>query len=222
MISLTLIVAREILAQGPLHVFYAHFVKVEWAALMTTLGRAPDSVAILGSGALPETGIWVTEWARTNGLKVHIHNVEFVPSRLEQSIKVYKALGALENATFEAGDVRITPKDLGAFDAVYFNATVGSTAIEKESIMLDVVGRMRRGAFMVTRSTYSLKTMAYPVSSKRSSLLENVSLTHSVPIKAVSIQSQRIISRLKPVLTCHMNGEAGSSINSTVIISRVL
>jgi nicotianamine synthase len=123
-------------------------------------------VAILGSGALPETGIWIADWARVNGKRIHVHNVEIVRDRLELSRQVYEALGELNerDVSFQAGNARDTPSDLSGFDAVYFNATVGSTVWEKESILLDVVGRMRKGAHMVTRSTYSLKTMAYPVS----------------------------------------------------------
>jgi ubiquinone/menaquinone biosynthesis C-methylase UbiE len=123
-------------------------------------------VAILGAGALPETAIWIADWARANGKRIHVHNVEIVPDRLELSRQVYEALGELHESdvSFQVGNARDSPSDLGGFDAVYFNATIGSTVLEKESILLDVVSRMRKGAHMVTRSTYSLKTMAYPVS----------------------------------------------------------
>jgi nicotianamine synthase len=83
---------------------------------------------------------------------------------LEQSKRVYEALGLLDDLTFEAGDVRAAPKDLSSFDVVYFNATLGTSTREKEDMMLDVARRMRPGALVLTRSTYSLKTMAYPVS----------------------------------------------------------
>lgn len=123
-------------------------------------------MAILGSGALPETGIWIADWARANGKRIHVHNVEIVQDRLELSRQVYEALGELneDDVSFRVGNAMDSAIDLGRFDAVYFNATIGSTVLEKESILLHVVSRMRKGAHMVTRSTYSLKTMAYPVS----------------------------------------------------------
>lgn len=131
---------------------------------MTGLGKAPESVAILGSGALPETGVWMIDWARKNNKRIRIHSLEIIPERLEQSRRVYEALSLLDDLTFEVGDVRTAPKDLSSFDVVYFNATLGTTTREKEDLMLDVAGRMRPGALVLTRSTYSLKTMAYPVS----------------------------------------------------------
>jgi hypothetical protein len=226
--------ARVILDQGPTHIFYQCFAHFEWAALLTALGRAPDSVAILGSGALPETAIWITEWARENGKHINVHNVEMVPDRLELSREVYEALGHRDQqqsqlanqgvVSFQVGDARNTPSDLSGFDAVYFNATVGSTASEKERILLDVVRRMRKGAHMVTRSTYSLKTMAYPVSPGHTSLrpVPNLPLTRIVACQPASIQSSRVLAKLRPVLTLHSSGEAGKTVNATVIVSRVL
>ncbi len=150
-----------------MHIFYQCFAPLEWAALLAALGgRAPVSVAILGSGALPETGIWIAGWARANGQRVRVHNVELVPDRLELSRQVYEALGELDSTevSFEVGNARYSPANLSTFEAVYFNAALGATAQEKENILLEVVSRMRRGTYMVTRSSYSLKTMAYPVS----------------------------------------------------------
>jgi ubiquinone/menaquinone biosynthesis C-methylase UbiE len=167
LINSRVIPARAIFNQGPVHIFYQCFAPFEWGALLAALGgRAPESVAILGSGALPETGIWIAGWARANGQRVHVHNVEVVPDRLELSRRVYEALGELDttDVSFEVGNARDSPADLSTFEAVYFNATLGATAQEKESILIDVANRMRKGAYMVTRSTYSLKTMAYPVS----------------------------------------------------------
>ncbi|KAK4235856.1 Nicotianamine synthase 2 [Achaetomium macrosporum] len=200
--------ARAILDHGPAHIFYQCFAHFEWAALLAALnGRVPDSVAILGSGALPETAIWIADWARANGKRIHVHNVEMVQDRLELSRQAYQALGELKDddsqndVRFQVGNARNTPSDLSGFDAVYFNATVGSTVREKESILLDVASRMRKGAHVVTRSTYSLKTMAYP---------------------PASIQSSRILAKLRPVVTLHSSGEAGKTVNATVIVSRVV
>ncbi|KAH6634505.1 Nicotianamine synthase [Chaetomium sp. MPI-SDFR-AT-0129] len=198
--------AREILNNGPIHPFYVHFANLEWTTLLNAVGKTPQSVAILGSGALPETSIWITDWAAAHGTQIHVHNVELVPDRLELSRGVHQALGLLDQSSnasvsFETGDARNAPSDLSVYDAVYFNATVGSTVEEKESILLDVVSRMRKGAHMVTRSTYSLKTMAYP---------------------PVSLQSPRVLGKLRPVLTLHSSGEVGKTVNATVIVSRVL
>jgi Nicotianamine synthase protein len=138
------------------------------------MGRAPESIAILGSGAMPETGVWVTGWAQEHGKKVRIHSLEIIPERLEMSKKVYDALCGSDDCTFETGDIKDAPNDLREHDAVYFNAAVGVTTMEKENILLDIVSRMRPGAFVLTRSTHSIKTMAYPVSDDFAIIIKNM------------------------------------------------
>lgn len=129
------------------------------------MDKAPESIAILGSGAMPETAVWIASWAKKQAKTVRIHSLELLPDRLEKSIKVLDRLCEdTQHCTFEAGDIKEAPRDLCQHDVVYFNAAVGSTTLEKENILLSVVSRMRPGGFVLTRSTHSIKTMAYPVS----------------------------------------------------------
>ncbi|KAM0349701.1 hypothetical protein ACHAPU_003530 [Fusarium lateritium] len=157
--------AWQIYTTTPIHEFYEYVLKAEWSGLLSVMDQAPKSIAILGSGAMPETAVWVTNWAKKHGKDVRIHSLELLPDRLEKSIKVLdKLCGDIDHCTFEAGNIKDAPKDLRDHDVVYFNAAVGSTTLEKENILLGVVSRMRPGAFVLTRSTHSIKTMAYPVS----------------------------------------------------------
>ena len=165
-------VAWKIFTTTPLHEFYEYYLKTEWAGLQSVMGRAPESIAILGSGAMPETSIWVTCWAQKHGTRVRIHSLEILPERLEMSKKVLDALCGSEDCTFEVGDIKEAPQGLHEHDAVYFNAAVGATTKEKENILLDIVSRMRPGAFVLTRSTHSIKTMAYPVNSESLLIIE--------------------------------------------------
>ncbi|KAM0271869.1 hypothetical protein ACHAQH_008954 [Verticillium albo-atrum] len=194
--------ARESLSRFPIHAFYEHAAELEWTAASTVLGHTPKAVAILGAGALPETCIWIQDWARARSERVSVHSVELVPSRLALSQRAMSTLGLKsEETTFEAGDARTAPKDLRHFDAVYFNATVGSTAEEKEAVLLEVASRMASGAVMVSRGSASLKSLFYP---------------------PTIMNSPKLMKRLMPVLTCHMNGEPGRSINTSIIVSRVI
>ncbi|KAG7102793.1 hypothetical protein HYQ45_012893 [Verticillium longisporum] len=194
--------ARKSLSRFPIHAFYEHAAELEWTAASTVLGRTPRSVAILGAGALPETCIWIQDWARARGERIHVHSVELLPSRLELSQRAMITLALdCEDTTYEAGDARTAPRDLRSFDAVYFNATVGSTAEEKEAVLLEVAGRMTSGAVMVSRGSTSLKSLFYP---------------------PTVMNSPKLMKRLMPVLTCHMNGEKGRSINTSIIVSRVI
>ncbi|EHK98680.1 putative Nicotianamine synthase 3 [Glarea lozoyensis 74030] len=145
--------ARKIFMTTPIHEFYEYLLKTEWAAIMSVAGQTPESVAMLGSGAMPETTIWLSDWAKKH---------ELVHERTEKSKQVLETLCGTEDCTFETGDIKDAPKDLRQHDVVYFNATVGATTEEKEGILLSVVSRMRPGSFVLTRSTHSIKTMAYP------------------------------------------------------------
>ncbi|KAG7121600.1 Nicotianamine synthase 3 like protein [Verticillium longisporum] len=194
--------ARLSLSRFPIHAFYEHAAELEWTAASTVLGRTPRSVAILGAGALPETCIWIQDWARARGERVHVHNVELLPSRLELSQRAMATLKLdSEDTTYEVGDARDVPRDLRRFDAVYFNATVGSTAEEKETVLLEVASRMTSGSIMVSRGSASLKSLFYP---------------------PTIMNSPKLMKKLMPVLTCHMNGEKGRSINTSIIVSRVI
>ncbi|KAF5631030.1 Nicotianamine synthase 3 [Fusarium sp. NRRL 25303] len=157
--------AWQIFNTTPIHEFYEYVLKAEWSGLLSVMDKAPESIAILGSGAMPETAVWVTNWAKKQAKTVQIHSLELLPERLEKSIKVLDRLCEdTQHCTFEAGDIKDAPRDLRQHDVVYFNAAVGSTTLEKENILLSVLTRMRPGAFVLTRSTHSIKTMAYPVS----------------------------------------------------------
>lgn len=212
------------MTQFPIHGFYEHVLKAEWAALYTIMNRSPEAIAILGSGAMPETGVWVTNWAIKNGRRVRIHSLEVIPDRLEKSKKVYDILCGSEDCTFEVGDIKTAPQDLRAYDVVYFNAAVGATTREKEDILLSVVNRMRSGTYVLTRSTHSLKTMAYPVSETLIFCLvfyPHVSVSDTVT-KPAEIQTPRMFKRLRPVLTTHLHGEVGRNCSASFIISRVV
>ncbi|TLD04986.1 uncharacterized protein PgNI_09244 [Pyricularia grisea] len=177
---------RAELLRFPIHVFYEHTASLEWHALTAVLGQYPTNVAILGAGALPETCVWIQDWARENKTRVRVHNVELLEDRCELGRLAVSALGVYsEDTTFEAGDACAIPANLQPFDAVYFNATVGVTVEEKESAIVQVSKRMRNG---------SPTTMTSPA----------------------------LLEVLRPVLTYHMNGEVGKSINTSIIVSRIV
>ncbi|TLD31309.1 hypothetical protein PspLS_01703 [Pyricularia sp. CBS 133598] len=165
---------RAELLRFPIHVFYEHTAALEWHALTAVLGQSPTNVAILGAGALPETCVWIQDWARQNKRRVRVHNVELLKDRCELGRLAVSALGVYsEDTSFEAGDACAVPGDLQSFDAVYLNATVGATVEEKENALVQVAKRMQSGAVI-------------------------------------------------PVLTYHMNGEVGKSINTSIIVSRIV
>ncbi|ORY63209.1 uncharacterized protein BCR38DRAFT_436210 [Pseudomassariella vexata] len=97
------------------------------------MGRTP------ASGAMPETTVCITEWASENSQQVRIHSLELIPSRLELNKKINDILCGSEHCTFETCDIRNAPKDLRDHDFVYLNAAIGSTMLEKENILIDII-----------------------------------------------------------------------------------
>lgn len=148
----------------PILSFYDLVIPIEWNAVSTVLKYFPERIAILGSGPLPITAMSIADRAREVGRNLYVLNVDCVKTRVQQSMEVCHKLEGYSNLHHQVADVRDAPEDLREFDAIYFAALVGSTREEKEDLLLSVVGRMRKGAILITRSSHSLKTLMYPVS----------------------------------------------------------
>ncbi|KAG2411499.1 hypothetical protein HFD88_009054 [Aspergillus terreus] len=183
----------------PLLYLYDFLIAMEWNAARTVLRQCPQKIAILGSGPLPLTAIRIRELVQQEGQAVSFHLVERYSSRVRQSEQVLEKLGLADRTTHRIADAA-DQFDLREYDAVYFAALVGSTRGEKESLLLGVVSRMRKGAILITRSTYSLKQLAYP---------------------AIEPTSLRLKERLHPILTVHGYGKPQGSVSASVIISQV-
>jgi hypothetical protein len=195
---------------------------MEWNAARTVLRQCPQKMAILGSGPLPLTAIRIRELAQQEGQAVSFHLVERYASRVRQSEQVLEKLGLAGWTTHRIADAA-DQFGLSEYDAVYFAALVGSTREEKESLLLGVVSRMRKGAILITRSTYSLKQLAYPVSPCISHYPFLDEFTKKLTgDQAIEPTSLRLKERLQPILTVHGYGEPQGSVSASVIISQVV
>lgn len=137
---------------------------MELGVASTILSHVPNNIALLGSGPLPLTATFLLDRAKEAGKDMSVLCVDWIEERIQQSERVCRKLGDYPGIRFQVTDIHSGPKDLTGFDVVYCVALVGSTPQEKQALFLSVARRMKEGAILISRSTFSLKTLAYPVS----------------------------------------------------------
>lgn len=142
---------------------YDFLIRMELNAVSTVLDRLPEKVAMLGSGPMPMTAIGIVDRARKLGQQISVLAVDVDASRIRKSSDLLHFIGGYDDVYHLVADVATGPESLHEFDAVYFAALIGSTAEEREDLLLSVAGRMRQGTVLITRAAAGLKTIVYPV-----------------------------------------------------------
>ena len=130
-------------------------------------------------------------------------NIDHDAAAIAASLKLSLALGeagrGMEFVCAEAAAdsaVSREDQDLGEFDVVYLAALVGMSQAEKEGIILAVVRRMRKGALLVVRSSWGLRTCLYP---------------------EVDLATEALLERLEVCVVVHPYGQVVNS----VVVARV-
>ncbi len=158
--------AQTALESFPVMPYFQFCAPLELSVASTLLSSYPRRVALLGSGPLPLTATFLTDRAKEAGKQMSVLCVDWIEDRIRQSEKVCRKLGDYPEIHFQVADIRWGPKDLTEFDVVYCVALVGTSQQEKQELFLSVAARMKQGAILISRSTFSLKTLAYPVSNQ--------------------------------------------------------
>ncbi|KAK4235197.1 putative nicotianamine synthase [Achaetomium macrosporum] len=128
---------------------------------------------------------------------VVVLNVDYDEAAIAASLSLCLALGETgRGMEFICAEATSAEKDLAEFDVVYLAALVGMSQGEKESIILQVVDRMRQGALLVVRSSWGLRTCLYP---------------------EVDLATEMLLKRLEPCVVVHPYGQVVNS----VIVARV-
>ena len=150
----------------PVLPYFKFCAPLELNVARTVLSFFPRHVALLGSGPLPLTATFIVDRANEAGEQVSVLCVDKVKERIQQSERVCRQLGDYRSIHFQVTDILTGPEDLSEFDVVYCVALVGSTPGEKQALLLSIAERMKEGGILISRSTSSLKKLAYPVSSR--------------------------------------------------------
>lgn len=97
-------------------------------------------------------------------LAPRVVNVDRDAAALAVSQALCQRLGPWSRGmAFQESEARLA-SGLEGFDVVFLAALVGTSAREKEDVVVAVARRMRSGALMVVRSAHGLRTVLYPVS----------------------------------------------------------
>ncbi|PMD16938.1 nicotianamine synthase 3 [Hyaloscypha hepaticicola] len=138
---------------------YVDLTRLELAAIHCVHPTPISKLAFIGSGPLPLTSLQLLQMSPS---VLEILNIDHNRTAISQSSKLCENLGSKgEGMHFlcaEAGSC-----DLRDFDVVYLAALVGSTQVEKEELLKDVVAKMREGAILVIRSAHGLRRVLYAV-----------------------------------------------------------
>ncbi|KAK3996648.1 putative nicotianamine synthase [Cladorrhinum sp. PSN332] len=192
---------------------YEDLTRLELCSILSATHTAPRKVAFIGSGPLPLTSLcllrslkndaWVKSMTRPHDRSEEeerpplVLNVDYDEAAISASLKLSLALGeAGKGMEFICAEASSASKDLTEFDVVYMAALVGISQGEKEGIMLEVVNRMRKGALLVVRSSWGLRTCLYP---------------------EVDLATENLLKRLEPCVVVHPYGQVVNS----VIVARV-
>ncbi|KAK0708826.1 Nicotianamine synthase [Apiosordaria backusii] len=210
----------ERLESFPYYENYEDLTRLEVCSILSATKVAPRRVAFIGSGPLPLTSLCLlhalkndvvvrslTQPATTSTTATDstanqepiVLNVDYDEAAISASLKLSLALGGrgkgMEFICAEATSASAS-RDLTEFDVVYMAALVGITQTDKEKIMLEVVSRMRKGALLVVRSSWGLRTCLYP---------------------EVDLATEILLKRLEPCVVVHPYNQVVNS----VIVARV-
>lgn len=139
-------------------------------------GEDPRRIAFIGSGPLPLTSLCISHLLGCQKHAIHhapmngntdslfVLNIDHNPAAVTQSQALCRWLGTrAAGLEFLCTDAKSPVQDLSNFDVVYLAALVGSSQVEKEELLVSVVGRMRIGALLVIRSAERLRRLMYAV-----------------------------------------------------------
>ncbi|KAL2021844.1 hypothetical protein VTK56DRAFT_6618 [Thermocarpiscus australiensis] len=195
---------------------YEELTRLELCAILSATKTAPSRIAFIGSGPLPLTSLCLLQSLKHDALvksmsrpdsagsgsekdaeKPIVLNIDCDEAAIAASLSLSLALGEQgRGMEFICAEATSAARDLSEFDVVYMAALVGISQAEKEDIILQVVGRMRKGALLVVRSSWGLRTCLYP---------------------EVDLATENLLRRLEPCVVVHPYGQVVNS----VIVARL-
>ncbi|GAB1315218.1 Nicotianamine synthase [Madurella fahalii] len=196
----------------PYYENYEELTRLELCAILSATKTAPRRVAFIGSGPLPLTSLCLLNSLKSDtlvrsmlplgsdsakdGVPV-VLNVDCDEAAIAASLSLCMALGEPgRGMEFICAEATSSARDLVEFDVVYMAALVGVSQLEKEAIILHVAERMRKGALLVVRSSWGLRTCLYP---------------------EVDLATENLLKRLETCVVVHPYGQVVNS----VIVARV-
>ncbi|KAK0720949.1 Nicotianamine synthase [Lasiosphaeris hirsuta] len=159
----------------PYYENYEDLTRIEFLAILSATKTTPKKFAFLGSGPLPLTSLCLLDLLNSSSqdsvkcmvnlaenAKPTVLNIDIDASAINSSRALSTALGPRgEGMEFKCVDAGSEDQSLADYDVVYVAALVGQSQAQKEEILLKAAGRMRKGAVVVIRSAWGLRTCLY-------------------------------------------------------------
>jgi len=190
---------------------YEDIARLELGAMLSAEPTVPRKISFIGSGPLPLTSLCLLDLlkrkndslASTIGERVGnnqppvLQNIDCDLGALTHSKNLCMALGPrAEGMEFTHGMAGTAQLVLSDSDVVYTAALVGLTQEDKEEIILKIGSTMRKGALLIVRSAWGLRTCLYP---------------------EVDMTSDRLLEMFEPCAVVHPYGQ----IVNSVFVARV-
>ncbi|TGO69978.1 hypothetical protein BOTNAR_0005g00600 [Botryotinia narcissicola] len=176
--------AHRILSTFPYDKNYEHLTRFELAAISSTgFTLSPStSIAFIGSGPMPLTSLCILSALSSNHMTYNITptssilsvaptpqypttitNIDSNPLANTQAQALCESLGGLPSTgmKFITSLAGSNDLDLSSYEIVWLAALVGGTQEDKESILQNVVRKMRKGSLLVMRGAWGLRSVLY-------------------------------------------------------------
>ncbi|KAF7899156.1 uncharacterized protein EAF01_008369 [Botrytis porri] len=176
--------AHRILSTFPYDKNYEHLTRFELAAITSTgFTLSPSTnIAFIGSGPMPLTSLCILSALSSNHMTYNITppssipsispmpqypttitNIDSNPVANTQAQALCKSLGGLPSTgmKFLTSLAGSNDLDLSSYEIVWLAALVGGTQEDKECILRNVVGMMRKGSLLVMRGAWGLRSVLY-------------------------------------------------------------
>ncbi|KAF7927822.1 hypothetical protein EAE99_005199 [Botrytis elliptica] len=176
--------AHRILSTFPYDKNYEHLTRFELAAISSTgFTLSPSTnIAFIGSGPMPLTSLCILSALSSNHMTYNITppssissisptpqyptsitNIDSNPLANTQAQALCKSLGGLPSTgmKFITSLAGSNDLDLSSYEIVWLAALVGGTQEDKENILQNVVGKMRKGSLLVMRGAWGLRSVLY-------------------------------------------------------------
>ncbi|KAF7884920.1 hypothetical protein EAF00_010738 [Botryotinia globosa] len=176
--------AHRILSTFPYDKNYEDLTRFELAAISSTGFTLSSStnIAFIGSGPMPLTSLCILSALSSNHMTFNITptssdssifptpqypttitNIDSNALANTQAQALCKSLGGLPSTgmKFITSLAGSNDLDLSSYEIVWLAALVGGTQEDKESILQNVVGKMRKGSLLVMRGAWGLRSVLY-------------------------------------------------------------
>lgn len=112
--------------------------------MTATLGRAPRSIAYIGSGPLPITTMNYVDHFDRQDQRIDVLNIDICAERIEASKRLLARLDRQGSMKFQVANGRVPNDELGYYDVVVLASVCGVSEADKVAMLASAAKVMVR------------------------------------------------------------------------------